>query len=97
MGAFDGLTPTLVDSILLLRLYAVYPYSRTLRLKFLIIMGVPVLVKFGRIANAAIYLNAYSKTIHASTGVGGAAILVTSSLPSVKIEWTLQVFDDVYV
>ncbi|KAJ7204770.1 hypothetical protein GGX14DRAFT_698708 [Mycena pura] len=96
MGAFDGVTPTVIDSILLLRLYVVYPYSRTPRLKFLFIMGIPVITKIARIINAAIFLSNYAHTIHASTGIGGAAVLITSRLPSVKIEWTLQVFDDVF-
>ncbi|KAJ7768615.1 hypothetical protein DFH07DRAFT_769160 [Mycena maculata] len=37
-----------------------------------------------------------SNWLDSSTGVGGAAVLLTSCLPSIKIEWTLQVFDDVF-
>ncbi|KAJ7090822.1 hypothetical protein B0H15DRAFT_778903 [Mycena belliarum] len=96
MGAFDGLTPTLIDAILLLRLYTVYPYACTPRLKFFFILGIPIATKIGRIINAAMFLNSYAHTIHANTGVGGAAVLITSRLPSIKIEWGLQVFDDIF-
>jgi len=96
IGTIDAFTPTLVDAILLLRLYAIYPYDRTPLAQFLVIIGVPILTKIGRIINAAIYMSNYAHTIRVTNGVGGASVLLTSRLPSVKVEWSLQLFDDIW-
>lgn len=96
-AGFHGIVPIFIDSILLLRLYAAYPYRYTSRWRFAFIMGFAVLLKIGRLINTGIFVSYFSRTITATTGVEGAAILVTSKLPSIKIEWTLQVVDDVYV
>ncbi|EIM86423.1 uncharacterized protein STEHIDRAFT_57338 [Stereum hirsutum FP-91666 SS1] len=98
IGGFDGFTPTLIDSILLFRLYAVYPYDRTPRLKFLFIMSIPVMIKIGRIINASLFLNDYANTIAATNNIGGsAAVLLTIRSPFIKVEWSLQILDDVCV
>lgn len=97
MGTLDGITPTLVDSILILRVYSVFPPRSTPRIQFIFLMGVPILISIARLVNAIVYITSYARNIHASTGVEGAAVLVTSPLPSVKIEWFLQVFDDLLV
>lgn len=97
IGTIDGIAPTLVDSILILRVYSVFPPRSTPRIQFIVLMGVPILISIARLINAIIYLTSYARTIHASTGAGGAAVLVTSPLPSVKIEWFLQVFDDLFL
>ncbi|KAI0061446.1 hypothetical protein BV25DRAFT_757945 [Artomyces pyxidatus] len=100
MGSLNGLTPIFVDGILLLRLHAVFPPERTSRVKYAMVMAFPVLNKIGRLINAAIFLDNYQRNLYAlispDTGAGGAAVLLTSRLPSVRIEWFLQVFDDLY-
>ncbi|KAK7453541.1 hypothetical protein VKT23_011821 [Stygiomarasmius scandens] len=94
MGAVDGITPTLADSILLLRVWALFPLQTTPPLLMAFIFGVPVFLKIARFINATIYLAAYARDVQAWTAAQGGSILVTSSLPSVKIEWFLQVFDN---
>ncbi|KAA1470949.1 hypothetical protein DENSPDRAFT_83311 [Dentipellis sp. KUC8613] len=100
MGVIDSFTPILVDSILLLRLNAVYPRHSTPRLKYIAIMAFPVFVKIARSVNNIIYLSNYSR--HASslvdntTAAGAGMVLVTSKLPDVKVGWFLQIFDNAY-
>ncbi|KAI0052730.1 hypothetical protein FA95DRAFT_1259358 [Auriscalpium vulgare] len=100
MGAVNGITPTLVDSILLLRMHAVFPLQKRRGVLYAVIMGIPVILKIGRLINAVIFMDNYARNIHtllaAQTGPAGGSILETSHLPSVKIEWSCQLFDDVY-
>lgn len=93
IGTLNGITPLLVDSILLSKLYAVFPPSRTPRLKFIVIMGFPVAMKITRLINVIIYLRNFASIVH-SVGYGGSAALVVSPLPNVKVEWFLQMFDN---
>lgn len=98
IGALNGYTPTFVDAILLLRLYAVFPRQQTTRTKFFAVMAFPVLVKVARVINASIYIANFARgefQLVKDSGVGGAQVLQTLHLPCVKIEWFLQVFDDV--
>lgn len=60
-------------------------------------MGVPILTMVARFINAAIFLSSFVKTIHATTDAGEALEALAFHLPSIKIEWTLQLFDDMYV
>ncbi|KAF9225238.1 hypothetical protein BS17DRAFT_765840 [Gyrodon lividus] len=99
MAVINGFTPVLVDCILLLRLVAVFPRERTPRFLWLAIIGVPVLVKIGRLVNVFFFVVYQAKNIDSlvksRTGVGGASVLLTV-LPNVKIEWIFQVFDDLF-
>ena len=98
MGILDGVTPLFVDSILLLRVYSVFPLRTTSRLKLATIMGASILVKIARLINASYFMAKYSENVHSldksTTAVGGGMVLVTSPLPSVKIEWFLRMFDN---
>ncbi|KAH7924760.1 hypothetical protein BV22DRAFT_1012674 [Leucogyrophana mollusca] len=94
-GALNTVAPLLVDCILLLRLYAVFPRRTTPRVQWLAIIGIPVLIKIGRLINIIIFLTYYSR-IYTSADAGGGEILLTSRLPSIKIEWFLQMFDNVF-
>ncbi|KAI0052731.1 hypothetical protein FA95DRAFT_1601761 [Auriscalpium vulgare] len=100
IGVINGITPTFVDSILLLRLCAISPFHTTPRLVYLVVLGFPVLLKVGRLTNCIIYVHSYARirkaSIAADTASSGASIIATSHLPSVKIEWICQVVDDVY-
>ncbi|KIJ13775.1 hypothetical protein PAXINDRAFT_135634 [Paxillus involutus ATCC 200175] len=99
MGVLNGFTPILVDCILLLRLVAVFPRHRTPRYLWLAIMGVPILIKIGRMINFIFFVVYQTREINnlvkSRTSVGGASILLTV-LPNVKIEWIFQVFDDLF-
>ncbi|KAF8217224.1 hypothetical protein K438DRAFT_1558570 [Mycena galopus ATCC 62051] len=96
LGAWVVVVPALIDGILLLRIYAVYPYARTPRLTFYFVMGVPILTMIARLINAAIFLSRFVKTIHAHTDAGEAQEALAFHLPSIKIEWSLQLFDDIF-
>ncbi|KAJ7908999.1 hypothetical protein B0H13DRAFT_1616981 [Mycena leptocephala] len=98
MGAWIVIVPALVDGILLLRIHTVYPYARTPHLKFCFVMGVPVLTIIARFINAAIFLSRFVKTINTSTDAyaGEALQVLAFHLPSIKIEWALQLFDDLF-
>ncbi|KII92794.1 hypothetical protein PLICRDRAFT_696089 [Plicaturopsis crispa FD-325 SS-3] len=100
VAALEGYTPTFVDAILFFRLYSVYPRRTTSRAKFCAILGIPVLVTIGRVANATIYIVNYADTLHKlvipNTANAKTRPVVDSPSPCVKIEWSLQVFIDVY-
>ncbi|KAH7886328.1 hypothetical protein F5I97DRAFT_1879460 [Phlebopus sp. FC_14] len=99
MSTINDITPLLVDCILLLRLAAVFPRHQTPPFIWLVIMGIPVLVKVGRAANFVFFLvyeiRDINNLVKSKNGVGSASILLTV-LPNVKIEWILQVFDDLF-
>jgi hypothetical protein len=97
IGTLDAFDPIIVDCVLLLRLVAVYPPSRTPFRKVALVLGLPIAIKIGRVVNSAIFMAYYAKVVSTETGVGGAAILVTSGKPNVKVEWALQVLDNLYV
>lgn len=100
MSSLAGIVPTLADAILILRLYAVSPLRQTSRARFLFIIGVPILVTIGRLINGSIFIVNYAQHMlqlaNTSTGAGTAMVVVTSRLPCVTIEWSLQVFIDMY-
>ncbi|KAJ7593630.1 hypothetical protein C8J56DRAFT_819774 [Mycena floridula] len=89
VGCIDGFTPILADSVLLLRIFAIFPYRTTSRSTFLAVVGIPVIIKVVRFINSLIYI-----AVNSQNGPKGAAVLVLSHLPSVKIEWFLQMFDN---
>ncbi|KAJ7019184.1 hypothetical protein C8F04DRAFT_1276553 [Mycena alexandri] len=96
MGAWVVIVPALIDCILLLRISVVYPYSRTSPATFYFVMGVPILTMIARLINAAIFLDRFVKTINTKTAAGEALQALAFHLPSIKIEWVLQVFDDIF-
>ena len=94
-----GILPTYIDFVLLLRLHAVFPPHATGYKRYAIIMGIPILINLGRLANALYYSVIYARNVYAlasSTGGGiaGGAVLINSRLPSVKVEWVLQIAAD---
>lgn len=84
--------------MLLIRLHAVYSARRVSRWQMRIILGIPILLNLGRIANL-IYFLVYTSTNFAKLNTGGTgaddgSVIVKTHLPSVKIEWFMQIFDD---
>ena len=94
---FAGLlafNPLLIESVLLIRLWAVYSFRSTPRAIFFAIFIPIALLKMGRIANAIIYLVHISKRFRSGEN---ALLLLQSSwntVPNYKIEWFLQVADN---
>ncbi|KAJ7830399.1 hypothetical protein B0H13DRAFT_1514563, partial [Mycena leptocephala] len=85
--------PICVESILLFRLLAVYPPSRTPRLVLYSIFGPLLLLKLGRIINAIIFFTEITSLAHQFPS-SIAAAQVAWDRPGDKIEWILQVLDN---
>ncbi|KAJ6561501.1 hypothetical protein DFH09DRAFT_1035763 [Mycena vulgaris] len=86
--------PFIVESILVLRLLAVYPYSTTPIRKFILVFTFPVIVKLVRIINLAVFMRKYvilTRTV-ASPLVAGDVFHQVAP----KIEWTSQLLDNAY-
>ncbi|KZV72578.1 hypothetical protein PENSPDRAFT_628633 [Peniophora sp. CONT] len=101
VALFAGILPTYIDFVLLLRLHAAFPPHATGLGQYAILMGIPIALNLARLANSLVYITAYARNIHAlanSSGgnVAGAAVLVNLRLPSVKVEWVLQIVADLY-
>jgi hypothetical protein len=88
--------PICVESILLFRLLAVYPPSRTPRLVLYSIFGPLLLLKLGRIINAIIFFTEITSLAHQFPS-SIAAAQVAWDRPGDKIEWILQVLDNSWV
>ncbi|KIJ57602.1 hypothetical protein HYDPIDRAFT_104062, partial [Hydnomerulius pinastri MD-312] len=94
-GVIESIIPLLADSVLLLRLVAVYPRQRTPRYVWLTVIGVPVVVKIGRFINVVFYWVYQVENINTIVESRGAS-MVLNVLPNIKIEWIIQVFDDLF-
>ncbi|OBZ67917.1 hypothetical protein A0H81_12149 [Grifola frondosa] len=56
-AVINSIGPILVDSILLIRLFAVFPFTSTPRLRWIGIVSFPILMKIARIINNAVFCN----------------------------------------
>ncbi|TCD64357.1 hypothetical protein EIP91_004226 [Steccherinum ochraceum] len=96
LGILGTMVPTYIDCTLLVRLYAVYASRRVSRLTMSILLGLPLLLNAGRIANAIVYCVKLQQSIEhpgEATGIAGGDFI---RFDSVKVEWILQIFDDCY-
>jgi hypothetical protein len=89
----NALGPILVEFILFTRLLAIIPYRMTPHAEFFRLLSFPVLVKIARIVNISVYLNKWS---NAATGPTPAisGIILFATVANVKVEWFLQLFDN---
>lgn len=89
------LIPFLVESILVLRLLAVYPISRGTMTRSLAIFIPVALLKLGRFINLVVYYNFYIKL---QKDVGSPLIAGQRSWGTgyTKAEWVLQVIDNTF-
>lgn len=98
IGTLTGIGPTLLDCMLLIRLHAVYSARRVSRRHLLIIMAIPIVLNIGRLANSIYFVATIGiqmrRLVKGNTGVDGGDVIETTKLPSVKIEWVMQIFDD---
>lgn len=84
--------PFLIESILVMRLIAVYPPRRTTT-KVLLAIFVPIaLLKSGRLANLILWVHRYSILIRTANYTQLAVL--SEGLPEATVEWTLQVVDN---
>ncbi|KIK29944.1 hypothetical protein PISMIDRAFT_671912 [Pisolithus microcarpus 441] len=86
--AFIIFAPLLSDSILLTRLFALYPLSSTSWVTLLKIYAFPFCVKCARIVVLILFLNDYSKIFITRDGIA------LFSNPNLIAEWALQIADN---
>lgn len=84
----------LTQSILLIRVYAVYPPRVLSWPRILLIYAPIVALKIARIVNIIIFVIHINDNIKGNPFGGLDAGPVSWSLPYAKVEWFLQVFDD---
>ncbi|KAK2467344.1 hypothetical protein APHAL10511_000579 [Amanita phalloides] len=89
-------SPLFVESVLLIRLWAVYPYRATPRTTFFAIFIPIALLKLARVANVIVYLVELAKSLANANGQNLLLLLqqVWTKFPSYKVEWFLQVADN---
>ena len=92
----DFLVPICVEGILLVRVISVYPPTSNTRTQNLAIYTPVVAFKIARLANAVYATHDFVGHLPDSVGVIAAAQFVWST-KYVKIEWFLQLFDDMCV
>lgn len=91
--AFFG--PLVVESTLVIRLAAVYPRRTTPKVKYWMILLVPITFKVVRAINVAVFLRHYVVALH-----GGNSIAAGESLWGdwqTKFEWIMQAVDNGFV
>ena len=91
-AALSGLVPAYVDLTLLLRLRAVFSAHHHLW-----VLGIPLLLNIGRLANAIVYTVQFSRAIR--DGVGGLDMIgpfVNANRASFEVELALQIVADMY-
>ncbi|KAJ7278118.1 hypothetical protein C8J57DRAFT_1060122 [Mycena rebaudengoi] len=88
--------PVLMDTILIVRLFAVYPPRSISWPRRCVVFVPPITFKIIRTANLIIFLIKWTKLIHdgESPLFGGQALW--GDQPWTKIEWFFQVFDNCY-
>ena len=94
--AMDFLVPICVQGILLVRLVSVYPPTSNSRRQNLMIYIPVVAFKIARLLNAGYATHDLIGHLPDSLGVIAAAQFVWRT-KYVKVEWFLQLFDDMYV
>ncbi|KIL62108.1 hypothetical protein M378DRAFT_13063 [Amanita muscaria Koide BX008] len=89
---FIAFSSLLVESVLLIRVWAVFPFRTTPRLTFFAIFTVIALLKIARISNAIVYVVNLTNLLNESED----ALLSQSwtQFPNYKIEWFLQVAEN---
>lgn len=87
-------SPLFVESILLIRLWAIYPF-RTTPLKTFLAIFIPIaLLKLARLANAISFVVCLSAEIKAEQSLFGLLASNRSRFPNYAIEWFSQVADN---
>ena len=101
MGILNSVTPILTDSILLMHIVVDRIEHAKSRLRLVATMAVPVFLKFGRLANSAIYIVACAEFVLSSVtsgdGVPDMDILDAAQARSMEIASALQIVDNMSV
>ncbi|PFH47468.1 hypothetical protein AMATHDRAFT_6724 [Amanita thiersii Skay4041] len=95
LGSLITITPIIVETILVLRLLAVYPYDHTPRWLFTLIFVPLALIKTARIVNVGIFIHRFDKIMKSSANsLIGSEIAWSAVSKNAKTEWLLQVVDN---
>ncbi|KAI6102443.1 hypothetical protein EDD16DRAFT_1646387 [Pisolithus croceorrhizus] len=87
--------PLLYDSILLTRLFALYPLSSTPLNTLLKIFAFPLCVKCTRVVVLTLFLNEYIRSAKVE-GLAQGATTTWFRNPNLITEWTMQIADNLY-
>lgn len=87
-------SPLLVDSILFLRLLAVYPANITPFRTRLTILGIPILIKIARVVSLSLSTEKWISATHTLGSTITAGHVVWGESPYSKITWILQLVDN---
>ena len=92
-AVLTGIAPVLVESVLFVRVFAVYPWSKISARTKVVAYGVPIVLRVARTANIAVNLGLiYRAPGSRSTSLGASAH--NWEKYSTKIECTLQLIDN---
>ena len=98
MGTLNDVTPIMTDSVLLLHIVIERIEHSKSPLRLAMTMAVPVFLKFGRLANTAIYIVACAEfvlsSVSAKEGVPDMNILNAARVRSMQIACALQAVDN---
>ena len=91
-AALSGIVPAYVDLTLLLRLRAVFPSHHHLW-----VLGVPILLNTGRLANAVAYTVQFARAVGGGvSGLGMVGLFVNANKASFEVELVVQIVADSY-
>ncbi|KAI6015659.1 hypothetical protein EDC04DRAFT_2578159 [Pisolithus marmoratus] len=93
--AFSVFPPLLCDSILLTRLFALYPLGSTPPATLVKIFAFPFCIKCARVVVLTLFLVSYAKSVN----MEGLTLVETTTWfrnPKVIAEWTMQMADNMY-
>ncbi|KAI6039910.1 hypothetical protein EDC04DRAFT_2567991 [Pisolithus marmoratus] len=88
--------PVFYDSILLIRLLALYPVERTPMSTLVRVLAFPLCVKCGRLLVLSLYIHQYLIITPDLTSLTMHAEATWFRNPYLTTEWTLQTFDNLY-
>ncbi|PFH45066.1 hypothetical protein AMATHDRAFT_72036 [Amanita thiersii Skay4041] len=95
IGVLITIVPLFVETILMFRILAVYPYHATSKWLFTLIFLPLTLLKIARLVNISIYIKHYLDILNSFEDPIIAGQVAWSSVgPNPKIEWILQVVDN---
>lgn len=92
-----SVSPLLVDSILIFRIAAFYPFSMTPITTLVVVFGFPLLVKCGRFTAIVLFLNSFVKGIANLNNIFLGALPSWHQNPFLMAEWIMQIVDNVFV
>ncbi|KAJ6487814.1 hypothetical protein C8R45DRAFT_930043 [Mycena sanguinolenta] len=88
--------PVFMDTILIFRVFMVYPPHTMAWPHRLVIFGPPIVFKILRVANLIVFLVKWTHIVTENLDPVVAGQAAWGSLPWTKIEWFFQVFDNCY-